>query len=147
MRDFAWASVKLFAPAAGAPGLFALVFAMAGMLGWGFAAGAAFCAIASWPSAVRGSQNYLLIMANASSIGEGSIALTRRFERVGRRATAAARFGVDLRAVEVLDDLIRQTLDRLHGLERCDFSAAVRSISLPSSMTRSGAVLRTRTLH
>src|SRR6516164_8006524 len=52
MRDFAWASVKLFAPAAGAPGLFALGFAIAGVLGWGFAAGAAFCAIASWPSAV-----------------------------------------------------------------------------------------------
>src|ERR1700730_2734202 len=44
MRDFACASEKLFAPAAGAPGLFSLGFAIAG-----FAGGAAVCAKA--PSA------------------------------------------------------------------------------------------------
>ena len=44
MRDFAWASVKLFAPAAGAPGLLALGLATAGVLACGFAEGAAVCA-------------------------------------------------------------------------------------------------------
>jgi hypothetical protein len=44
MRDFAWASVKLFAPAAGAPGLFALGLATAGVLALGFAEGAVVCA-------------------------------------------------------------------------------------------------------
>jgi len=44
MRDFAWASVKLFAPAAGAPGLFALGLATAGVLALGFAEGAMVCA-------------------------------------------------------------------------------------------------------
>jgi hypothetical protein len=49
MRDFAWASVKLFAPAAGAPELFAFGVATAGVLALGFAGGPAFCAAA--PSA------------------------------------------------------------------------------------------------
>src|SRR6202011_391390 len=44
MRDFAWASVKLFAPAAGAPGLLALGLATAGVLALGFAEGAMVCA-------------------------------------------------------------------------------------------------------
>jgi hypothetical protein len=37
MRDFAWDLVKLFAPAAGAPGLFVVGFATAGVLALGFA--------------------------------------------------------------------------------------------------------------
>jgi hypothetical protein len=44
MRDFACASVKLFEPAAGAPGLFALGLAIAGVVALGFAEGAAVCA-------------------------------------------------------------------------------------------------------
>jgi hypothetical protein len=54
MRDFAWASVKLLAPAAGAPGLLALGFARAGVPGWGFAAGAVFCATARCPPSEQG---------------------------------------------------------------------------------------------
>src|ERR1700730_154949 len=46
MRDFAWVSVKLFAPAAGAPGLCAWRLATAGVLAPGFAEGAAV-----WPKA------------------------------------------------------------------------------------------------
>src|SRR5438270_14030881 len=46
MRDFAWPSVKLFAPAAGAPGLFVLGLATAGVLASGFAGGRVFCATA-----------------------------------------------------------------------------------------------------
>jgi hypothetical protein len=39
MRDFAWPSVKLFAPAAGVPGLTVFVVATAGFGGFGLAAG------------------------------------------------------------------------------------------------------------
>src|ERR1700752_4536331 len=44
MRDLAWPSVKLFAPAAGAPGLLALGLATAGVLASGFAGARVFCA-------------------------------------------------------------------------------------------------------
>ena len=69
MRDFAWASVKLFAPAAGAPGLFALGFAIAGVLGWGFAAGA-FCATASWPSAVAAANTAMAAVVRSRFISQ-----------------------------------------------------------------------------
>src|ERR1700751_2696660 len=44
MRDLAWPSVKLFAPAAGAAGLLALGLATAGVLASGFAGARVFCA-------------------------------------------------------------------------------------------------------
>jgi hypothetical protein len=44
MRDFAWPSVKLLAPAAGAPGLLALELETAGVLALGFAGGVVVCA-------------------------------------------------------------------------------------------------------
>src|SRR5947209_13615958 len=44
MRDLAWPSVKLLAPAAGAPGLLALGFATAGVLASGLAGARVFCA-------------------------------------------------------------------------------------------------------
>src|SRR5437868_10477565 len=44
MRDLAWPSVKLLAPAAGALGLLALGLETAGVLALGFAGGAAVCA-------------------------------------------------------------------------------------------------------
>src|SRR5271167_1033443 len=108
MRDFAWFSVKLFAPAAGAPGLFALGFAIAGVLGWGFAAGAAFCATASWPSAVAAANTAmapvvrsrfispfrscrLVTQINANIFSRSAFRVSRIFQPIFARASYVAR--------------------------------------------------------
>jgi hypothetical protein len=70
IRDFAWVSVKLLDPAAGALEVFALGLATAGVLGWGFAAGAVFCAIAFGPSAVAPAKTAMTAVVESQFISQ-----------------------------------------------------------------------------
>src|SRR4029078_6214350 len=64
IRDFAWPSVKLFAPATGAPGLGGLFGELtAGVLASRFAGGRADCAIAGMVEAIRANEMKMVRIA------------------------------------------------------------------------------------